>query len=176
MKKVGTIIRESLVTFIKEGIKKRNSTFLVSYQSLSGAQMNDFRKSLKRLGAKLYVSRNTITRRALKEMNRTTLSQGIINQTGFVWSDADSIELSKTLVKFAKTCEGFSVQGGILEGKILEKADIQRLSDLPSRQVLLTMLVRSLQSPLARLDSVLTAKTRDLLSILKQISEKKGGK
>jgi len=176
MKKIGTIVRENLVSHIKEGIEKRNNTFLVSYKSLNGAQMNDFRKSLKRLGAKFYVSRNTIARRALNDLNRASLCEQLIDQTGFVWSDADSVEISKALIKFTKDFEGFSVHGGILEGKIIEKNDVKRLSDLPSRQVLLTMLVTTLQSPLSRLAGVLNGKTRELLSILKQISEKKGGK
>jgi len=175
MKKIGSIVRENLVSHIKTVIEQRNSTFLVSYKSLTGPQMNNFRKSLKSLGGIIYVSRNTIARRALNDLDRTSLSEKLIDQTAFVSSDADSVEVSKLLIKFAKDYEGFSVQGGILEGKILEKDDVKRLSELPSRHVLLTMLATTIQSPLVRLVGVLSAKPRELVTVLKRISEKKGG-
>ena len=67
------------------------------------------------------------------------------------------------------------IAGGLLEGKELNKNDVKKLSDLPSREVLLSMLLSTIQSPLTRLAGALNAKTRDLISVLKQLSEKKGG-
>ena len=93
----------------------------------------------------------------------------------FVWSQADAVEVAKALVKFAKECENIKIRGGLLDGKILEKDQIIQLSELPSRQVLLTMLLSTIQSPLTRLAGALSGKTQELLSILKQLSEKKGG-
>ena len=175
MKRVGRILRENMVTHVREGIKNRNSTFLVSYTKVSGPQMNTLRKGLKAVGAELYVSRNSIAEVALKDLNFEKLILKISGQTAFVLSDADAVEVSKALIKFAKECEGLEIQGGLFEGAILEKADVQRLSDLPTRPVLLTMLLRTLNTPMTRLARVLNGKTRDLLSVLKQLSEKKGG-
>ena len=175
MKKVGRIFRESMVMHIREGVQNRNSAFLVSYTKISGPQMNSIRKGLRAVGADLYVSRNSIVELALKDLNFNKLSERIKGQTAFVLTNADSVEVSKTLIKFTKECEGLVIQGGLLEGAILEKTDIQRLSDLPSRTVLLTMLLRTLNAPMTRLARALNGKTRDLLSILKQLSEKKGG-
>ena len=84
--------------------------------------------------------------------------------------------MSKILVDFVKGTEDFIVQGGLLQGRVLEKNDVTRLSELPSRDVLLSMLLSSLQAPLTRLAGALNAKTRELVSVLKQLSEKKGGK
>lgn len=176
MKKIGRVVRENLVTQIKDNIEKRNSTFVVSCPSPKGGRMNEVRKSLTKVGARLYFSRNTIARKALDEINHKALSETIEKQTAFIWSDSDSAEVSKALVKLGKELEGFQIFGGILEGKILQKDDVKRLADLPSRHVLLTMLVTSLQSPLSRLAVALSAKTRDLATVLKQLSEKKGGK
>ena len=74
-----------------------------------------------------------------------------------------------------KDFETVIVQGGLLQGKLIEQADIKKLSELPSRDVLLSMLLSAIQSPLTRLAGALNAKTRDLVSVLKQLSEKKGG-
>ncbi len=175
MKKVGQAFRAGMVTHIKKGIEKRKNTFLVSYSGLSGPEMNTFRKGMKQVGADLHVSRNNIAQLALKDLKLDKLAERIAGQTAFVWSDTDAAEVSKRLIKFTKESERIVLQGGLLDGVALEKKDVERLSDLPSREVLLTMLLRTLNSPITRLAMVLNGKTRDLLSVLKQLSEKKGG-
>ena len=171
--KVGRLFREDLVSHVQEGLEKRNNVFMVSYSRVSGPQMNTLRKGLKSVGARFYISRNSLAELALKSLNHEKLVSKISGQTAFVFSDADSVEVSKVLIKFAKECDGLVIQGGLLEGALLEKRDVERLCELPSKEILLTMFLRTLNTPVTRLARALNAKTRDLLSILKQISEQK---
>lgn len=173
--KVGQIYRSGLANRIKEGVEKNSNVFLLSYTRLSAPQLNDIRKVLKKAGADVCVSKNAIAQLALKELKHDKLAQRISGQTAFVLTNKDSAAISKILIKFTKDLENLKLQGGLLEGKVLEKDDIKVLSELPSREVLLAMLLGTLQSPLARLAGALNAKTQELLSILKQLSEKKGG-
>lgn len=175
MKRIGQAFRENLVNRVKDGIGQNGCIFVVSYSQVPASQINDFRKRLKAAGADIYVSRNSIAQIALKDLNQSALAEKITGQMAFVWSQADSAEVAKALVKFAKECENIKIRGGLLDGKILEKDQIVQLSELPSRQVLLTMLLSTIQSPLTRLVGALGGKTQELLSILKQLSEKKGG-
>ena len=175
MKRIGRAFRENLVNRVKDGIGQNGCIFVVSYSQVPASQINDFRKRLKAAGADVYVSKNSIAQIALKDLNQSALAEKITGQMAFVWSQADSAEVAKALVKFAKECENIKIRGGLLDGKILEKDQIVQLSELPSRQVLLTMLLSAIQSPLTRLAGALSGKTQELLSILKQLSEKKGG-
>ena len=177
MTKVGQIYRKTLARHVHEGVKNRNSTFMISYTGVSGPQMNNFRKELKSKGAKVYVSRKSIAGIALKELKFDSLSERLSGQTAFIWADGDSSEISKIIIKFVKeTKGGVVILGGLLQGSLLEKADVQTLSELPSREVLLGQLLGVIQSPLSRLAGALNAKTQELLSILNQLSEQKGGK
>ncbi len=176
MKKIGKIFRESMVTQIKDGVTKRTSTFVVSYDKVSASQMNSLRKGLRSVGAHIYVSRKSLAQIALNDMKFNKLAERVAGQTAFVWSDADSAEISKTLVKFTKECQGVVIQGALLSGAVLEQNDVVRLSDLPSKNVLRAQLLGTLNAPMTRLLGALNGKSRDLLSILKQLSEKKGGK
>lgn len=175
MKRVGHIFRESLVSRVKDGVGQNGCIFVISYAQVPASQINDFRKRLKAAGAEIYVSKNSIAQIALKDMNQSGLAEKITGQMAFVWSKADSVEVAKALVKFAKECENINIRGGLLDGRILQKDEIVQLSELPSRQVLLAMLLSAIQSPLTRLAGALNGKTRELLSILKQLSEKNGG-
>ena len=91
-----------------------------------------------------------------------------------ILSNADASEVSKVLVKFAKAYEGFIVRGGVLDGAFLTEAQVKTLSDLPSREVLLAKFLGTLAAPVSRFAGALNGKTRDLMSILKQKSEKGG--
>lgn len=175
MKRVGQAFRESLVNRIKDGVGQNGCTFLVSYSQVPGSQLNDFRKRLKAAGAQVYVSKNSLAQIALKDIQQKSMAEKITGQMAFVWGRADSAAMAKALVQFAKECPNVTIRGGLLDGTIIEKEQIIQLSELPSRTVLLTMLLGAIQSPLTRLAGTLNAKTRDLLSILKQLSAKKGG-
>jgi large subunit ribosomal protein L10 len=175
MGKVGKIYRETLVGSVKEGLEKNSSAFLLSFSAVGSSQMDDLRKDLGKVGASVYVSKNRLAKIALKDFKQEALARQVTGQTAFVWSNTDSALISKTLVKYAEKCEGLSIQGLVLDGVLLGQADVKRLSDLPPREVLLAQLLQVILSPLTRLALVLNGKTRDLLSVLKQLSEKKGG-
>lgn len=173
--KVGEIYRKQLVSAIKDGVDKNQNTFLVSYSGISSSQMNVLRKDLRKKSAKMRVTKSKIARLALKDQTLEPASASVRDQVAFIHTNSDAAEISKILVKFSKECKGFAVQGGLLQGAFLAKEDVNRLSDLPSREVLIAKLLSLIQSPATKLAYILNAKSRDLLSILKQYSEKKGG-
>ncbi|MCD4781463.1 MAG: 50S ribosomal protein L10 [Candidatus Omnitrophica bacterium] len=175
MKKVGTVYRDKLVNRIKDGIENSSNVFVISYSQLSGLKTSEFRKTLKQAGAEVFVSKNSLAQITLKGLEQQELADQISGQTAFILSNSDAVDISKIIVKFIDECDNASVQGGLLDGEYLDKGKVKALSALPPRQILLTMLLGTIQSPLTRLAGALNAKTSDLLSILKQLSEKKGG-
>ena len=114
MTKAGTIYRESVSKFLKDNVQNRNNVFVISYSKVSSMQMDTLRKTLKKAGAKIYVSKNSVAQRTLKGLQYEQLAQKINGQTAFILSDADSVEISKALTKFTKECGGVLIQGGLL--------------------------------------------------------------
>lgn len=173
--KVGRLFREGMVNAIKEGVEKSNNAFVVNFNTMPARKATEFRKSMRLKKANVYLTKNKIAGLALKEFSAEDIAKGLKGQTAFVWSDCDAAEISKELVNFAKEIESFQVRGGFLDGAILSGNDVKRLSDLPAKEVLIAQLLGTIQSPLTRLASVLNGNSRDLLSVLKQLSEQKGG-
>ena len=172
--KVGTIYRQKMANAVKTGVSNKSSTFVVSYRGISSAKMNILRKDLRRKKAEVLVSKTSVTRIALKEAKQESLADSIKGQTALILSNADASEVSKVLVNFSKSYEGFVVCGGVLDGAFLTEAEVKTLSDLPSREVLLAKLLGTMAAPISRFAGALNGKTRDLISILKQKSEKGG--
>ncbi len=170
--KVGTLYRQRITQSIKEGVSKKSSTFVVSYCGISSAKMNTLRKDLKRKKAQVLVSKTSVARIALKEAKFEDLAARIEGQMALILSNADASEVSRVLFKFAKDQEGFIVRGGVLDGAFLTEDQVKTLSDLPSREVLLAKLLGTMAAGLTRFAGALNGKTRDMISILTQISKK----
>ena len=170
--KVGEIYRKKMSASVKDGVGKRSNTFVVSFHGVSSAKMDHLRKDLKRKKADMLVSKASVARIALKEAQYEELAKTLEGQMALVLSDADASEVSKVLVTFSKSYEGFVVRGGVLNGNILDQNEVKQLSDLPSREVLLATLLGTMQAPLTRFAGALNAKTRDLMSILTQLAKK----
>jgi large subunit ribosomal protein L10 len=169
--KVGTLYRQRMVDSVREGVSKKSSTFVVSYRGIPSAKMNILRKDLKRKKAEVLVSKSSVARIAIKEAKFEDLAGRIEGQMALILSNADASEVSKILVKFAKEFEGFIVRGGMLDGDFLTEEQVRELSDLPSREVLMARLLGAMAAPLTCFAGALNAKTRDLISILKQKSD-----
>ena len=172
--KVGQLYRKSISDSVKEGVSKKSNAFVITWSGISSSKMGSLRKDLKRKKASVLVSKTSIARIALKESKYEELAKRLNGQMALILSDSDASEVSKVLVKFAKDCEGFILQGGILDGAMLSAQQVQTLSDLPSREVLLAQFIGTLQAPVTRFAGALNAKSRDFVSILKQKSEKGG--
>jgi len=171
MMKVGTLYRQRMASSVKEGVEKKSSTFVVSYRGISSAKMNILRKDLKRKKAEVLVSKTSVARKALQAAKQDSLAATIEGQMALILSNADASEVSKVLVNFAKSYEGFVVRGGVLDGAFLTEAEVKTLSDLPPREVLLAKLMGTMSAPLTRFAGALNGKTRELISILKQKSD-----
>ena len=175
MEKVGKVLRASLRKGIKDGIEANQAVFLLNYSAISSAEMGTLRKNLSKVGAKVHVPQNRIAKLVLKELKNDDLADKIKGQTAFVWTNSDAASVSKTLIKFSDQNKNVVISGGLLDGVVLAGSDVKRLSDLPSKEVLQAQLLQVLLAPMTRFAGILNAKSRDLLSILKQYGEKKGG-
>ena len=148
MMKVGTLYRQRMADSVKTGVSKKSSTFVVSYRGISSAKMNILRKDLKRKKAEVLVSKTSVARKALQAAKQESLASSIEGQMALILSNADASEVSKVLVNFAKSYEGFVVRGGVLDGAFLSEDEVKTLSDLPSREVLLAKLMGTMSAPL----------------------------
>lgn len=173
--KVGKIVRDGLLAGVKTGIKNHETVFVLNYSAVSSAQMDGLRKDLSRIGAKVHIPKNRIAKLAFKELQNEKLAEVIKGQTAIIWTNADAVAVSKALVKFSEKFESVKIGGGLVDGAVLERADVKRLSDLPAKEVLQAKLLGLLNAPVSRLLGAMNAKSRELLSILKQYSEQKGG-
>ena len=128
-------------------------------------------------GIEYVVVKNTLARRALDGTEYESVAEGLKGMTGWVISGDDPIDAAKTLKALVKELdfkknEKFIIKGGFFDGAKLEGAEVEKVADLPSKEELLVLLLRTLQEGPRQMVSVVQAPARDLVNLLKNYENK----
>ena len=135
-------LKQPIVQAIVEDLTDAQSAVIVNYCGLTVAQDTELRKQLREAGVIYKVCKNTMMKRAFEGTDFAQLDEYL--------EGPNAIAISK-----AKKAEALEVKAGVVEGSVYDAAGIQELSKIPSREVLLSKLLGSLQSPITNLARVL---------------------
>ncbi len=137
-----------MVSDVASKLRDSASTIVADYRGLNVAQVTELRKRLREAGVEFQVLKNTLVRRATAETELTELDAHLTGPTAVAFSKNDVVAAAKVLTEFAKKNEALKVKAGVVEGKVVDMAQIKALADLPSREGLLSMLLSVLQAPM----------------------------
>jgi len=134
--------KAGVVAEIKEKFENAKSVVLFDYRGLSVTEVTELRKKLRENGADYKVYKNTLTKRALDELN-IDLSSYLAGPSAITFG-TDELSIVKVISDFAKEHEALELKAGIIEGKVAGLEDLKRYAAIPSRETLLTMLAAGL--------------------------------
>jgi len=173
MKKLGLLFKETSENRIKNTLKISNAVFIVRYSGVSSPDLSSLRLSLRGSKAELFVVKNSVARRALKSAGLEPIVKGIEGPCGLVFVKDEPVAVSKVLCNFSKDHEALKLEGGSMQEKVLEIKDIEAMSKLPSREILLAMVVGALNAPISGLVITLNQVLAKFVICLDQIKQKK---
>jgi large subunit ribosomal protein L10 len=150
-RKVNRMARQDKVTAVAElteDFRSSTATVLTEYRGLSVTSMKQLRRDL---GAttKYSVVKNTLTKIAAKEAGFDVPAELLTGPSALAFIKGDPIVAAKSLRDFAKENPFLVIKGGIFEGKSVTAAEIFKLADLESREVLLAKLAGAMKAILA---------------------------
>lgn len=173
MKKIGLIFKETSEKQIKHNLKESDTVFIINYSKVSSPDLSSLRQSLRNVNATLFMTKNSVAKRALKGSGLDSLLVTIDGPCGLVFIKEGAVSASRILCDFSREHELLKLQGGYLKDRFLDKKDIETLARLPSREVLRQKAVIALKSPIFGLVIVLNQTLRKLVYCLEQIKQKK---
>ena len=156
-------LKQPVVAAIAEDVKDAASVVLVDYRGLTVAQDTELRKQLREAGVIYKVCKNTMMKRAFEGTDFAGLNEYLEGPSAIAISKDDATAPARIICTFAKTAEKLEVKAGVIEGTVYDVAGVQALAAIPSREVLLSKLLGSLQSPIT-----------NFARVIKQIAEKDG--
>lgn len=146
----------------KEKFEKSKLVILTDYRGISVGDVTKVRADLRKSNTEYKVAKNSILKFAAKEAKLDDLESLLEGPTAVVFSYEDYVDPAKVIYDYAKTSEFYKIKGGVMDGKVISVAEIERLAKLPSKETLLTQLA-----------TVLLANIRNFAVVLDQVRQQK---
>ena len=173
MKKIGLVVKEASENRIKNTFKASQGLIIVKYSGVASPDMSNLRKSLKVSGSDFFVVKNSIARRALKDLGLGDLVKSVETPCGMIFFKDEPVDVSRILCGFRKENPKLILEGGLLLDKVLTLKDIETMSTLPSQEALRGKLVVTLNAPISKLAIVLNLTLKKFVYCLSQIKNTK---
>ena len=154
-------LKKPVVEEISELLNGAATAVVVDYRGLTVAEDTELRKQLREAGVVYKVYMNTMINFAIKDTEFADLAQHLEGPTAIAVCKDDATAAARVLAKFAKTAEALEIKGGVVDGVYYDAAGIGQIASIPSREVLLSKLLGSMQSPVT-----------NFARVIKQIAEK----
>ena len=160
------------VTSLTEKIQRAKAIVLADYRGLKHKQLEELRKILKKVDGEFAIVKNRLFIRALGD-NAKSLESSLTDATAALFAYADEVAPIRELLKFFKSAGVGKTKAGLLGTQILSDEEITRLSQLPTRNVLLGKLVSQLNAPIQNLHYALNWNINKLVWALHAVKNSK---
>lgn len=156
------------VTSLSSKLSRAKSVVVADYRGLKHKQLEELRKTLKKVEAEFTIAKNRLFMRALGE-KAEKLGRSLSQTTAILFSYGDEVAPIRELLKFFKTAGTGSAKAGLLGENPLTDSDVTKLSTLPTHDVLLGQLVRGLNTPIQGLHYALQWNLKKLVYVLNAV-------
>lgn len=154
-------MKQPVVEEIKGYVCNAKAAVLVDYRGLTVAEDTELRKALRLVGVVYKVYKNTMLNFAFKGTEYEALAKDLEGPTAVAFGIQDATSAARVLNDLSKKMPKLELKSGVVEGTYYDQKGIQVIATIPSREILISRLLGSLQSPIA-----------NLARVLKQIAEK----
>ena len=165
--------KKQLVEELREKFEKSKIVILTDYKGLNVTKINELRRKLTDANIEYRVVKNTLLARASEDTDVAAVKDHFIGPTAIALSYDDPVAPAKVLADFAKDNDKLEIKVGVMSGKLLDVNAIMSLSALPSREVLLSQVLRTMNGVPTALVRLLTNVPEKLLYALQAIKDQK---
>lgn len=158
---------------LKQIMNGASSVFVTDYTGLNVEEITKLRKELRDNSIKYLVAKNTLLKIAATDSGLGKLNDFFQGQTGLAFGADDPAIAAKILHNSFKSIEKPKIKAFMLDKEFYPGSEITRLADLPSKDVLYSMVVASVESPLTSLISSIDGIFQELFATLEALQKSK---
>lgn len=164
--------KATAVADIAEQFKASTATVVTEYRGLTVANLAELRRSLGD-SASYTVAKNTLVKRAASEAGIEGLDELFAGPTAIAFVQGEPVDAAKAIKKFAKDHKALVIKGGYMDGKALSVAEVEKIADLESREVLLAKLAGAMKGNLSKAAGLFNAPASQMARLAAALQEKK---
>ena len=161
------------VSELRELVGLTKAAIFTDYRGLSVAELTELRKKLREVDGEYRVVKNTLFKLAAGDsMPVADMGEFLTGPTAIGFAKGDPVAVAKILLDYARDHKAMSVKAGVMDGRMLSAAQVEALSKTPPREVLLSQMLGSLQSPIAGFVGTLGGIISNFVFTLQAIADK----
>jgi large subunit ribosomal protein L10 len=168
-----TAKKQEMVAELRALLDGSPSAIVTDYRGLTVADIAAVRRTLRERGITYRVIKNRLARIAAREAGLAELDPLLEGPSALAVGQVDEIVLARSFLEAVRPYRTVTVRGGLLRGRRIESAAVERLATLPGREVLLGQLAGGMIAPLNAMASLLAAPLRNLGYALQQVASQK---
>jgi large subunit ribosomal protein L10 len=163
------------VASIKELFEKNTAFFVTDYHGLNVSDLTALRRNLRRKNVTFLVAKNTLIKVAATQAGVKGLDEHLLGPTAVAFTKDDAPAAAKILHDSFKSIEKPRMKVFVVDNNVFKGNEIKKLADLPSRDVLLSMIASAVEAPMVGVVSAINALFQELLGTIDALAEKKKG-
>jgi large subunit ribosomal protein L10 len=164
--------KATAVADIAERFRDSTATVITDYRGLSVGNLAELRRSLAP-SATYSVAKNTLIRRAASEAGIEGLDELFVGPTAIAFVSGEAVDAAKAIKTFAKEHKALVIKGGYMDGHALTVAEVERIADLESREVLLAKLAGAMKANLSKAAALFNAPASQVARLAAALQEKR---
>ncbi|MCQ2496444.1 MAG: 50S ribosomal protein L10 [Lachnospiraceae bacterium] len=155
-------LKAPIIEEIKGHVANAKAAVVINYCGITVEQDTQLRKKLREAGVVYKVYKNTFLKRAFEGTDYAQLDKVLDGPTAVAFGIDDATAPARVIAEFMKNVPTIEFKGGVIDGTYYDEAGCKLIATIPSREVLISKLLGSLQSPIS-----------NIARVIKQIAEKK---
>lgn len=169
--------KSELASALKEKFIKAQVAIFADYKGLTATQADDLRRQLRAHKTEVKVLKNNVARLVTKDGSMgdqaKSLMEETVGPTLVAFAYGDPAAAAKVIHKFAQDNEAFKLKNSLMGTKRIDASGVEELAKLPSKEVLVAMMLGTMNAPIRNFVGVLAAVPRSLVQVLAAIETKK---
>ena len=157
---------------IANRFRDASASVVTEYRGLSVAKLTQLRRDLGD-DASFRVAKNTLVKRAAEDAGVQGLDGLLGGPTAIAFIKGEPVDAAKAIKRFAKENPGLTIKGGYMDGRALSMAEVERLADLESREVLLAKLAGAMKANLSKAAGLFAAPASQVARMTQALADKK---
>jgi len=163
--------KEEELNALKKDLAEATNLIVAQFKGITVAQDTDLRGKIRATNSKYRVVKNTLARIAAKGTPAEALEKSFDASTSIAYNNTDPVALAKALTAYAKANPVFVFKAGMVEGRVVNIADLGAIASLPSKEELIVKVLFLINSPAQGLATAVNGVARNLAAVLQQAVE-----
>jgi large subunit ribosomal protein L10 len=149
--------KQLIIDEIKGKLENAAAAVVIDYMGITVAEADAMRKTLREANVDYTVYKNTLIKRAIEGTDFAPLAEVLDGPSALAISTEDATAPARTLNKIIKDFKKMEFKAGVVEGTYYDKAGIEAVAEIPSRDELIAKFMGSIQSPVGKFVRTLAA-------------------